>query len=464
MNSKVITPNKNILYSYISILDKYEFEYSEDDHWYYCGNPNFNNNWTIYVSATVKKSIKIISIILPILKELNIPFRLVKDDKRCYELNSGGIDFDEVGKFISIHTNSIEQVDKLLKRIIPYTQNYLGAAVPNAFRLDKNIYTFYSTEKIINGPNVNEKQIDFYLPHKKLIPFKEYNPTKKNRKMYGKYYLKMKLLRPGPKGEIFLAYSFKKFAFKPVVVKEGRYGTIEDEFGRDIKDRFIWQRKVLLDIGSQIPTAKYLDEFVQEENFYIVIDYIDGKFFFDVISDLKKDTTWDNTADEIKIKVLDYFLQILNIIQKIHDLGYVHRDIQDGNFIVDDKGIVNIIDFELSYKISTNEPNPPYVLGTFGYMAPEQENSEDPCFESDIYSLGALLVFILTFIHPSKIISKDMAALSNFLNGICKDCTIVNLIIECLDEDPKLRPSIKKIESTIHNSIHLIKSSNKHVS
>lgn len=78
----------------------------------------------------------------------------------------------------------------------------------------------------------------------------------------------------------------------------------------------------------------------------------------------------------------------------------VHRDIKPHNLVMDDAGAVRLVDFGAVREAQSSGSFT--VVGTFGYMAPEQARGQaDP--RSDLYGLGMTLVFLLTKIEPRDI-------------------------------------------------------------
>ena len=117
------------------------------------------------------------------------------------------------------------------------------------------------------------------------------------------------------------------------------------------------------------------------------------------------------TFSELEIKELAEVL--LNILQYLHQRqpSIIHRDIKPSNILLTDRtgnsvGQVYLIDFGAVKNVAATEGGTITVVGTYGYMPPEQFGGRiTPA--SDIYSLGATLIYLATRRHPTNLPSKD---------------------------------------------------------
>ena len=96
--------------------------------------------------------------------------------------------------------------------------------------------------------------------------------------------------------------------------------------------------------------------------------------------------------------------ELLETLAYLHELSppVVHRDVTPGNVMIDAEGRAMLVDFGAVRSLSHQPGQAQTVLGTPGYMAPEQAMGEaTPA--SDLYGLGATLAHVLTHQHPSQL-------------------------------------------------------------
>ncbi len=108
-------------------------------------------------------------------------------------------------------------------------------------------------------------------------------------------------------------------------------------------------------------------------------------------------------------KGLDIVAQIASALTAAHAAGVAHRDLKPGNVMIRPDGYVKVIDFGLaklvqrtrgSHSADRNMTRPGLVLGTIGYLSPEQARCEEVDERTDIWSLGVILYEIVTHQRP----------------------------------------------------------------
>ena len=108
-------------------------------------------------------------------------------------------------------------------------------------------------------------------------------------------------------------------------------------------------------------------------------------------------------------RILEIGTQIADGLAAAHEAGIVHRDLKPANVMLTREGNVKILDFGLAKKktpadrvgslsatIPDSETKPGEVMGTAGFMSPEQARGDEVDFRSDQFALGALMYELVT--------------------------------------------------------------------
>ena len=104
-------------------------------------------------------------------------------------------------------------------------------------------------------------------------------------------------------------------------------------------------------------------------------------------------------------KAIEYALQITSGLAAAHDKGITHRDLKPENLFVTRDERVKILDFGLAKSLDlgrsgtgahTVETTPGTIVGTIGYMAPEQVRGQPTDHRSDVFAFGAVLYEMVT--------------------------------------------------------------------
>ncbi|MEO8191252.1 MAG: protein kinase [Acidobacteriota bacterium] len=159
-------------------------------------------------------------------------------------------------------------------------------------------------------------------------------------------------------------------------------------------------------------------------------------------------------------RAIDYAIQIAHGLAAAHEKGIVHRDLKPENLFATKDGRVKILDFGLARMTqaeeggqATNLPTatagtePGVVLGTLGYMSPEQVRGKTADARSDIFSFGAILYEMLA---GQRAFKGDSAAdtMSAILREDPPDISVTNqsvppglerIVRHCLEKNPEQR-------------------------
>ena len=102
------------------------------------------------------------------------------------------------------------------------------------------------------------------------------------------------------------------------------------------------------------------------------------------------------------LKGLDYLLTVCQTLDFVRQKNIIHRDIKPENIVINDKGVLKIVDFGVAKKIDVNAPGnvPEGIVGSPLYISPESISGQVIDHRSDIYSLGATFYHVFTGYPP----------------------------------------------------------------
>ena len=128
-------------------------------------------------------------------------------------------------------------------------------------------------------------------------------------------------------------------------------------------------------------------------------------------------------------KALQYSVDIATGMSVAHAAGVIHRDLKPANILVNDEGLLKIVDFGVAAAASTGADTQltktGYVIGSPKYMAPEQILGKKVDEKADVYSVGVIMYEMVTGIPPYSR-GDHMSVMYQHVQGKAKLCQEVN--------------------------------------
>ena len=188
------------------------------------------------------------------------------------------------------------------------------------------------------------------------------------------------------------------------------------------------------------------------EQTFIAMEYLPGGTFEDHIREIGKLP---------KHEIVDLSLQICEGLELIHSRGIIHRDLKSRNIMFDENLNVRIMDFGLSKSpLVSTMTSLGTVVGTLGYVTPEQVMGTEVDSRTAIFSLGVVMYEMATGTLPFKG-ENEIALIHSIFNkepeipeesAARLGAELSGIILKCLNKDPEQR-----FKSALELSIELKK-------
>lgn len=225
----------------------------------------------------------------------------------------------------------------------------------------------------------------------------------------------------GGMSTVYLAINEK--ANKPWAIKE-----VRKSFRRDfdiLKQSLILETDMLKKLSHKnLPSI--VDVIDSDENFLIVMDYIEGNTLEKLI---------EENGVYPQEDIVDWAVQLCDVLRYLHERPnpIIYRDMKPSNVMLKSDGNVVLIDFGTAREFKEQNAGDTTCLGTQGYAAPEQFGGMGQTdARTDIYCLGATMYHLLTGHNPSEPpyemypIRQWNSALSSGLEKVVLKCTRKN--------------------------------------
>jgi eukaryotic-like serine/threonine-protein kinase len=178
---------------------------------------------------------------------------------------------------------------------------------------------------------------------------------------------------------------------------------------------------------------QYIDSFQVDteidRQYYIVQTLAEGQSLFDAV-----ESGWKPTIAETK----DIAAQVLEILTYLHTLNppVIHRDLKPQNLIRNNDGKVYLVDFGSVQDTYYTVTGGSTVVGTYGYMAPEQFRGQ-AYLSTDLYGLGTTLLYLLTGTEPAILPQQKLKI--DFHDFVSLPSEFANWIDRLLEPEPTRR-------------------------
>lgn len=243
-------------------------------------------------------------------------------------------------------------------------------------------------------------------------------------------YLIKGVLGQGGMGTVYMAEHMRLEAI--VAVKEVH--ALNAVTGQDLEDLRRCEQEARFLVRLNHPNLpKVTDAFIEDDRFYLVMDYIEGVTLETCLRD-------EGRGPLDVAQVIEWGLQIADVLAYLHAQNppIIFRDVKPANIMVQPDGNIKLIDFGIARRFEPGAMKDTSLLGSVGYSPPEQFGRHQTDERSDIYAFAATLHHLLTGRDPAIQPFKFPPARS--LNPAIPE-SLSRLLEACLSMEPDARPA-----------------------
>ena len=162
----------------------------------------------------------------------------------------------------------------------------------------------------------------------------------------------------------------------------------------ELRDRFEREARAAARLSGEAHTITIYDVGVWRDRPFIVMEYLAGGSLDDVLR---------SEGAQPPARALRWLGEAAGALDHAHRHGVVHRDVKPANLLLDEQGSVHVADFGIATALGLIPlTRTGTVLGTAGYLAPEQAEGRPAGAAADRYSLGVVAFELLTGERPFR--------------------------------------------------------------
>src|SRR6266849_4553752 len=228
-----------------------------------------------------------------------------------------------------------------------------------------------------------------------LLPFKYPTGSLPDQTLLAGRYQLLSRTGQGGMGAVYKAAD-TRFNNCPVAIKEMSSTGLSPASLQEAVTAFEHEAHLLADLlHPNLP--RIYEHFAENDRSYLVMDFIEGQTVEEYLEQIGGGPL---PVDQV-IKWAEQLCDVLNYLHT-HQPPIVFRDLKPANVMISESGHVFLIDFGIARIFKPGKQHDTVSLGSPGYAAPEQYGKAQSTPRSDIYSLGALLHYLLTGADPSE--------------------------------------------------------------
>jgi len=445
--------------------------------WVHIGSTRRQDGWKIHLSATPDRLGALIDALVKAHQDSPFDFKVIADQGLAMMLNEGALGESQVGKCATVYPRDNQEFLDLLRRFKGFSESVgPGPKVPDDVQLGPTLFARYGgfnpvvrrdllgQTQLLVADDTGELVPDSYSYEKthsrfqrdfantkwpdQIIPRKTIGPG-----LLTKRYLIVDTLKSTAKGSLFQALDLQaKGSPRALIIKEGRAHVLPDAQGRDICDRLKHQQK-MHELAAKRGLAPACDPYFEiDGDGYLPIEFQSNDNFEIWVQQLLWARTFDAAPHGVQARILSNLIVIGRLIEDLHHIGIVHRDISPSNILVRGDETPLISDLEIAWSAGQDFV---FGKGTPGFMPPEQVDGAEPAPSADIHAFAALVLYAVTGLDPRRLPRPDQSdgwtSLRKLARGLGDD--LWEELSKALSPDPAKRPSLAVLRNALSISL-----------
>jgi tRNA A-37 threonylcarbamoyl transferase component Bud32 len=423
-----------------------------------------NQGWKLHVSASIRSAEEVLRRALPIVLVEAVTFKITASVAVLAHLNAGLSGLSQVGKFMTIYPSDSAEAVRLAIALDEATQGLEGPTIPSDRPLRPGSlvhyrYGSFAEQYITSSQGVTStalrtpdgdlipdtRQPEYRSPDWAPDPFVAAGivaePATRSA-LFAGHYFSFSTLDRSPRGAVHLAADTA--ALRRCIVKQAYRHAMVDVYGRDARDRLRHEADILTQLASDPRFPTVLDLFEENSDLFLILNDIEGETLAQHVAratalgrfvHINQTITWGR--------------QLAQALDAIHTIGFVHRDLKSSNIVLGPNGRLYVLDFDMAHELASMEP--PFGIGTRGYLSLQQRAGKRPAVSDDVYSLGAILYLAATGAEPAltpdphRLLARPLVVLNPCINA-----DFAQVITRCLDPNPAARfPSMEALDEAL---------------
>ncbi|MEM7556854.1 MAG: FHA domain-containing serine/threonine-protein kinase [Cyanobacteria bacterium P01_A01_bin.84] len=221
-------------------------------------------------------------------------------------------------------------------------------------------------------------------------------------KLIAGHYKVLKTLGSGGFGQTYLVEDILLPEHSQCVLKHIKPHSTDKKVLETTRVLFEKEANTLDKLGSHNQIPKLLDYFEDNQEFYLIQEFIQGH---PLSLELPRGLRWTES------EIIEMLVELLSILEFIHSKGVIHRDIKpeniirrknDNKLVIIDFGAIKQIQSQTAINRAKGQQRVTITIGTPGYM-PSEQIRRLPRVSSDIYALGMIAIQALTGLYPREL-------------------------------------------------------------